>query len=94
MAMIESHKTANKVECRCLIVTGHSSLNLRLISTALSASVWQSCSCGRRHAHGLMGCTENGSEEAELTPLTDVIEAYERGWPSGRIPGGQGLIGR
>jgi hypothetical protein len=28
-------------------------------------------------ADALMGCTENSPEEAELSALTDVIEAYE-----------------
>lgn len=42
-------------------------------------------------ADALMGCTENGPEEAELAVLTDVIEAYEcQRWPLGRIPGGKG----
>ena len=42
-------------------------------------------------ADPLMGCTENGPEEAELAALADVIDAYERQrWPLGRIPGGKG----
>ena len=38
-----------------------------------------------------MGCAEDSPEEAELSALTDMIEAYERqSWPLGRIPGGKG----
>ena len=42
-------------------------------------------------AAALMGCTENSPEEAELTALSDVIDAYERQrWPDGKVPGGKG----
>lgn len=42
-------------------------------------------------ADELMGCTEGSPEEAELSRLTDAIEAYEElRWPEGKIPGGKG----
>ena len=42
-------------------------------------------------ADDLVGCTEGSPEEAELSTLADVIDAYEaRRWPSGKV-GRKGL---
>ena len=38
-----------------------------------------------KHADELVGCTEGSPEEAELSPLAEVIDAYEaKRWPSGK----------
>jgi hypothetical protein len=43
-----------------------------------------------RRADVLTSCTE-GSDEAELKAIVDLIEAYEiKRWPLGKEPGGKG----
>jgi hypothetical protein len=38
-----------------------------------------------------VGCTEGSPEEAELSALANVIDAYEaKRWPSGKVAGGKG----
>ena len=44
-----------------------------------------------KRADDLVGCTEGSPEEAELSTLTDVIDAYEaKRWLSGKVTGGKG----
>jgi hypothetical protein len=44
-----------------------------------------------KRADELVGCTEGSPEEAELSTLADVINAYEaKRWPSGKV-GRKGL---
>jgi hypothetical protein len=44
-----------------------------------------------KRADELAGCTECSPEEAELSALADVIDAYEgKRWPSGKVAGGKG----
>jgi hypothetical protein len=43
-----------------------------------------------KRADELVGCTEGSPEEAELSALADVIDAYEaKRWPSGKAAGGK-----
>jgi hypothetical protein len=42
-------------------------------------------------ADELVGCTEGSPEEAELSTVADVIDAYEaKRWPSVKVVGGKG----
>ena len=44
-----------------------------------------------KRADTLIGCTEGSPEEAELSTLADVIDAYEaKRWPSGKVAAGKG----
>jgi hypothetical protein len=41
-----------------------------------------------KHADELVGCTEGSPEEAELSTLANVIDAYEtKRWPGGKAAG-------
>ena len=44
-----------------------------------------------KRADQLIGCIEGSPQEAELSTLADVIDAYEaKRWPSGKLAGGKG----
>ncbi len=44
-----------------------------------------------KRAEEFVGCTEGSPEEAELSRLADVIDAYEaKRWPSGKVAAGKG----
>jgi hypothetical protein len=44
-----------------------------------------------KRADELVGCIEGSPEEAELSALADVIDAYKaKRWPSGKVAGGKG----
>jgi hypothetical protein len=44
-----------------------------------------------RRAQALVGCMKGSVDEAELTAIADLLEAYEaKRWPLGKEPGGTG----